>query len=341
MDRRVGLRVAPRHDGSRLYERVVRTLRAKHYSPRTIEAYTHWIGRFIRFHAGQHPEQMSEPDVNAFLTDLAMTHNVAASTQNQALASVQFLYRHVLGRPLDRVEGVVRARQPKHLPVVMTRDEVSGVLAHLDGTPRLVALLLYGSGLRLLEGLTLRVKDVDFGRSELTVRRPKGGADRRTMLPQSLKRPLRDHLAFVRAQHLDDRSRGQGAVRLPDALARKYPNAAHELAWHWLFPATSHYRDRETGEQFRHHLHETVVQKAVRAAVIKSGIPKNITCHTFRHSFATHLLQDGYDIRTVQELLGHRDVRTTMIYTHVLNKGGRGVNSPLDGLIEKGDPDAC
>ena len=255
---------------------------------------------------------------------------VNASTQNQALAAVLFLYEHVLERPLDRVEGVVRARKPKRLPVVLTRDEVEAILAQLDGAPRLVCMLLYGSGMRLLESLGLRVKDLDFGRGEITVRQGKGQKDRVTMLPGALFQPLQDHLGRVRERHAADLKSGLGQAPLPDALARKYPNANREWGWQWVFPASSHYVDRITGIRHRHHLHESVIQKAVHQAAHRSGLPKPVTTHAFRHSLATHLLEDGYDIRTVQELLGHKDVQTTMVYTHVLKRGGRGVRSPLD-----------
>lgn len=315
-----------------LYEQVVRTLRAKHYSPRTEKSYLHWIGRYLRFHSGADPRGLGAPDVTAFLTDLAVTANVAASTQNQALAALLFLYEHVLHQPLDRVDGIVRARKPKRLPVVMTSQEVVAVLEELSGTPQLVARLLYGSGLRLLEALTLRVKDIDFDRGELVLRDAKGQTDRVTMLPRAVHTDLRAQLLIARRVHDADVKAGLGRVVLPSALARKYPGADRSWGWQWAFPAASHYDEEGTGIRRRHHLHETVVQKAVRVAVIRSGISKHATCHTFRHSFATHLLQAGYDIRTVQELLGHRDVRTTMIYTHVLNKGGRGVDSPLDRL---------
>lgn len=327
------LRIAkPNAARAGLYEQVVRTLRAKHYSPRTEKVYVHWIGRFIKFHAGVHPNQMGEVEVNEFLTDLAVVHNVASSTQNQALAALLFLYDSVLSKPLDRIEGVVRARKPKRLPVVMTTQEVGAVLEHLSGAPHLVARLLYGSGLRLLEGLTLRVKDIDFDRGELVLRDAKGQTDRVTMLPKAVHSDLLAQLQTTRRIHDADLKAGLGRVVLPSALARKYPNADRSWGWQWVFPASSHYDEEGTGIRRRHHLHETVVQKAVRVAVIRSGISKPVTCHTFRHSFATHLLRAGYDIRTVQELLGHRDVRTTMIYTHVLNKGGRGVDSPLDRL---------
>jgi integron integrase len=276
--------------------------------------------------------ELGELDINRFLTHLAINENVAASTQNQALAALLFLFGHVLERPLDRIEGVVRARGPKRLPVVLTRDEVEPVLSEMDSLPVLVCSLLYGSGLRLTEGLSLRTKDLDFGRGTVTIRDGKGQKDRVTMLPGVLQQPLRDHLRQVREQHDSDLKVGLGRAPLPDALARKFPHGDREWAWQWVFPSSSHYLDRRTGVRHRYHLHETVIQKAVRQAVRQAGLTQHATSHTFRHSFATHLLEDGYDIRTVHELLGHRDVKTTMIYTHVLNRGGRGVNSPLDRM---------
>ncbi len=336
------LELFPGQASPRLYDRVVEVLRTLHYSRRTEEAYLHWIRRFLLFHAHAHPRQLAEGDVNRFLTHLAVQQNVAASTQNQALAAVLFLYEHVLEQPLNRIEGVVRARRPKRLPVVLTPEEVGAVLAHLRGVPRLVCTILYGSGLRLLEGLQLRVKDLDFGRGEITVRDGKGRKDRLTMLPNAVHEPLDEHLRHVREQHEGDLKRGLGRVPLPDALVRKYPNADREWGWQWVFPASSHYLDRGTSIQHRHHLHESVIQKAVHEAARRGGLAKHLTTHGFRHSFATHLLEDGYDIRTVQELLGHKNVETTMIYTHVLNRGGRGVHSPLDRLrkpmgIERAD----
>jgi integron integrase len=322
----------------RLYDHAVRVFRGRHYSPRTQKAYLHWIGQFLRFHAGRHPRSLCEEDVNAFLSELALTRKVSASTQNQALAALLFLYKYVLEQPLDRVEGIVRARRPKRLPVALTRDEVALVFREMDGVPRLVCMTLYGSGVRLAEGLSLRVKDLDFGRSEILVRDGKGAKDRVTMLPAAIRRPLAEYLSVIRRQHEGDLARGLGRVPMPTALRRKYARADREWGWQWVFPATSHYRDRETGIEHRHHLHESVVQKAVRRAAVAAGLVKHVTTHTFRHSFATHLLEDGYDIRTVQELLGHEDVRTTMIYTHVLNRGGLGVHSPLDRLTESTPP---
>ncbi|MBI4728052.1 MAG: integron integrase [Acidobacteria bacterium] len=312
----------------RLRDRVLEDLRARHYSPRTERAYLGWIRRFIQFH-GRHPREMAEEQVNEFLSDLALNGNVAASTQNQALAALLFLYQHVLDRPLDRIEGVVRARRPARLPVALTREEVQAVLTELEGIPRLVAMLLYGSGLRISEGLSLRVKDLDLRRGEILLRDGKGQRDRVTTLPRALDRPLGEHLRVIQRQHEADLARGLGRAPLPGALARKYPNADREWGWQWVFPATSHYLDRETGIRHRHHLHESVVQKAVRQATLRAGLSRPVSPHTFRHCFATHLLENGYDIRTVQELLGHRDVRTTMIYTRPEPRC-RGVCSPLD-----------
>ena len=316
----------------RLLEVVKARLRTKHYSPRTEEAYVGWIRRFVRFHRPRHPRTLGEVEVAAFLTSLAVQQGVAASTQNQALSALIFLYGEVFGLELDWLRGLIRARRPERLPVVLTQDEVRCVLAELDGTVWLMASLLYGAGLRLLECAELRVKDVDLARRELRVRDGKGRKDRVTMSPARLLAPLSEQLARVRRQHEADLRFGDGWVALPDALMRKYPNAGRELGWHWVFPATRTYLDPTSGQRRRHHLHESVLQKAVKEAVRRAGLTKPATCHTFRHSFATHLLEAGYDIRTIQELLGHSDVSTTMIYTHVLNRGGRGVRSPLDDL---------
>jgi integron integrase len=293
----------PGQPAPRLYDRVVEALRSRHYSRRTEEAYLHWIRRFLAFHGGIHPRELAKSEVNRFLTHLAISQNVAASTQSQALAAVLFLYQHVPGEPLDRIEGVVRARKPKRLPVVLTRDEAQAILTELEGVPSLVCALLYGAGLRLLEALALRVKDLDFGRGEITVRQGKGQKDRVTMLPGALLEPLQDHLRRVRRQHEADLKSGLGQAPMPDALARKYPHAAREWGWQWVFPASSHYLDRTTGIRHRHHLHESVIQKAVHQAAQRVGLTKRVTTHAFRHSFATHLLEDGDDIRTVQELL--------------------------------------
>lgn len=321
----------------RLYDRIIEVLRARHYSRRTEEAYLHWIRRFIEFHAHRHPRQLAESDVNRFLTHLAAQEHVAASTRNQALSAVLFLYEQVLEQPLDRIEGVVRARRPKRLPVVLTVEEVSRVMSHLAGDKWLIAMLLYGGGLRLLEALRLRIKDVDFERGEIAVREGKGAKDRVTMLPQAIIRPLQEHLRRVEAIHQQDLADGYGRIELPHALARKYPNANREWRWQFVFPQEHRWVNAKTGEQGRHHVHESLVQKAVKRAVRKAKLTKRVTSHTFRHSFATHLLADGYDIRTVQELLGHSDVRTTMIYTHVLNRGGRRVRSPADVLARRFD----
>lgn len=318
----------------RLLDRLRHEVRVRHYSPRTEQAYAAWVRRFILFHDKRHPEAMGEAEVSRFLTWLAVERRVSSNTQSQALSAILFLYRDVLRQEVGWVQNVVRARPSRHLPVVLTRREVRDVLEKLSGAPWLVAALLYGSGLRLLEGLRLRVKDIDFGSNQITVRSGKGRKDRITMLPAGLKDTLRRHLESVRLQHEQDTARGGGWVELPQAIERKYPNAARELAWQWVFPATRSYVDPATGHRRRHHLHESAVQRAVHFAVRRTHLTKPATCHTFRHCFATHLLEDGYDIRTVQELLGHRDVGTTMIYTHVLNRGGRGVISPADRVLE-------
>jgi len=307
-------------------------LRTRHYSYRTEEAYVAWVKRFVRFHGMRHPRELGEPDVNAFLTHLAVADRVAASTQGQALAALLFLYQDVLRRPLARPDGVVRARPAHRLPVVLTRDEVRRVLNEVEGPPRLVTALLYGAGLRLLEALRLRVQDVDDGLSQILVRDGKGQKDRRTMLPAGIKTQLGAHLEAVRLRFEEDRRGGIG-VTLPTALARKYPGAPLQWPWWYIFPAAGRCADQSTGEVKRHHMHESVVQRAFKQAVRRAGLAKPATCHTLRHSFATHLLEDGHDIRTIQELLGHSDVSTTMIYTHVLNQsGGRGVKSPYDRL---------
>ncbi len=332
----LSVREAPPEGEPRLLDRVRLAVRSRHFSPRTEKAYVAWVRRFILFHGKRHPEDMGEPEISRFLGNLASAGRVSASTQNQALSALLFLYKVVLRRDLAWLEGVARARRPAHLPVVLTRREVEAILARLRGTHWLMAAMLYGAGLRLMECVRLRVKDLDFARGEITVRDGKGSKDRVTLLPAAAREPLRAHLERVRLQHQDDLRLGQGSVALPGALARKYPNAAREWGWHWVFPATRHYRDPHTGELRRHHLHESVLQRAIKEAVHKAGIAKPASCHTLRHSFATHLLENGYDIRTIQELLGHSDVSTTMIYTHVLNRGGRGVQSPLDAPAEPG-----
>ena len=317
----------------RLLDRVRQALQTRHYSRRTEKAYVGWIRRYILFHGKRHPAEMGAPEVTAFLTSLAVNRHVAASTQNQALGALLFLYREVLDQNLPWLDELVRARRPHHVPVVMTRDEVRAVLQHLSGLPRLFALLFYGAGLRLLEAARLRIQDVDFAANQLVVRHGKGAKDRVTMLPAAVKTALAQHLDEVRRQHESDLRAGAGWVELPHALGQKYPNAGRQWAWQWAFPATRLYFHRETRQRRRHHLHESVVQKAVKEAVGRSGITQHAKCHTFRHSFATHLLEDGYDIRTVQELLGHRDVATTMIYTHVLNRGPAAVRSPADRML--------
>jgi len=316
----------------RLLQAVRQTMRLRRMSLRSERVYLAWIRRFVRYHGLRHPGEMGEREVAAFLTHLAVERGVAAATQRQALSALLFLYRAVLGVEVGWVDGVRWARPRARLPVVLTQEEVGRVLTGLTGTPRLVAMLLYGSGMRLLECLTLRVKDVDLERGEIRIRRGKGGKDRVTVLAESAREPLRGHLEAVRVLHGRDLEAGGGTVVLPDALARKYPGAATSWVWQWVFPATRRYVDRLTGARRRHHLDPSVIQRAVAAAVRRSGVTKRATCHTLRHSFATHLLEGGNDIRTVQELLGHSDVRTTMIYTHVLNRGGRGVRSPADAL---------
>ena len=318
----------------RLLDTVSDALRVRHYSRRTERAYVGWIRRYIVFHAKRHPAEMGAAEVSRFLSSLAVEGRVSASTQNQALAALLFLYGPVLGVELPWLDDLVRAVRPERLPVVLSRDEVRAVLLALRGTPRLISVLLYGAGLRLLECAGLRVKDLDFAANQIVVRSGKADRDRVTILPAVVRPALERQLARVSAQHERDLRAGAGWVELPHALARKYPNAGREWAWQWVFPATRTYTERTTSQRRRHHLHETVVQRAVYRAVREAGLTKPASCHTFRHSFATHLLEDGYDIRTVQELLGHRDVRTTMIYTHVLNRGPAAVRSPLDGLTE-------
>lgn len=293
--------------------------------------YEQWVRRFLRFHGLRHPREMGSTEVNSFLTHLAVERRVSPSTQNQALAALLFLYRNLLERDLE-LASVVRARSRQRLPVVLTTEEVRAVLQRLDGIDNLVAGLLYGSGLRLMEAVRLRVQDLDFSRRELTVRDGKGGKDRRTLLPDRMVEQLRSHLQTVRALHRKDLTDGWGRVELPHALARKYPNAPVEWGWQWVFPQHNRWRDRTTGAEGRHHIDPSLIQKSVRKAVLAAGISKPATCHTLRHSFATHLLERGQDIRTIQELLGHSDLKTTMIYTHVLNRGPMGVASPADLL---------
>jgi len=317
----------------RLLDLLRQALISRHYSHKTEQTYCYWVKRFIRFHGMRHPAQMAETEVNAFLSHLAVNEKVSASTQNQALSALLFLYRYVIGRRIGELGEVVRARKPRRLPVVMTRDEVAAVLSRLRGERWLMATLMYGAGLRLMECLRLRVQDIDFSANQILVRDGKGNKDRRVMLPQVLKEPLAEHLIGVREVHQRDLAGGYGRVAMPYALERKYPNAAADWRWQFVFPQKHRWRNAGTGQQGRHHIHESLVQRAVAEAVRSAGLTKRASCHTFRHSFATHLLENGYDIRTIQELLGHKDVKTTMIYTHVLNQGGKGVQSPVDKLL--------
>jgi len=318
-----------RGGAKRLLDQVRDVIRLKHYSIRTEEAYVDWVKRYIYFHGIRHPAEMGAPEVQAFLTHLAVDQNVAASTQNQALSALLFLYKEVLHRDLGPVDAI-RDKKPRRLPIVLTRDEIHRLFQHLDGVHLLMARLLYGSGLRLMECARLRVKDLDFDYSTITARDGKGAKDRVTILPQSLVVPLRDHLHHVRRTHEEDLAKGYGAVYLLYALERKCPNAHREWIWQYIFPARRLSVDPRSGIVRRHHIHESGLQKAIRTAAQAADIPKRVTPHTLRHSFATHLLEVHYDIRTVQELLGHKDVRTTMIYTHVLQRGGLSVRSPLD-----------
>jgi integron integrase len=321
-------------NGPRLLDQVRDRIRLKHYSIRTEQAYLDWVRRFVVFHDRRHPRELGHGHVEAFLTHLAVERNVAAATQNQAKSALLFLYKEVLGAELPWLDGVESAKRPRRLPAVLTPEEVGAVLRCVDGTSGLVLRLLYGTGMRMLEALRLRVKDVEFQRREILVRDGKGARDRVTMLPDRLALPLRAHLARVKTLHDDDLREGCGEVYLPHALARKYPNAPREWAWQYVFPSAKRSQDPRSGAVRRHHADDQNIQRAMRAALRAAGIAKVATPHTLRHSFATHLLESGYDIRTVQELLGHKDVSTTMIYTHVLNRGGRGVTSPID----RGDP---
>lgn len=316
----------------RLLDEVRSRIRVKHYSLRTEKVYIAWIRRFILANGKRHPRELGQVEVEAFLTRLAVDGQVSASTQNQALAALLFLYREVLAMELPWLDGIVRAKRPQRVPTVLSKEEVAAVLAHLDGRMWLVASLLYGTGMRVLECMRLRVKDVDFSRNEVTVREGKGAKDRRTVLPQSLASALEREVVRARALHDEDLRQGFGEAYLPAALARKYPKAARDFGWQYLFPAARRSFDPKTSRERRHHLDPDSLSRALRRARLLAGIAKPVTAHTFRHSFATHLLERGYDIRTVQELLGHKDVATTQIYTHVLNRGAGGVVSPLDGL---------
>ena len=325
-----GLRSRPQLH--QLLDRVRLAVRTRHYSPRTEKAYVGWVRRFVQAERGRHPEQMGLAEVARYLAHLAIHDHVSASTQNQAFSALTFLYRDVLERPIEGLENVARAKRPIRVPLVLSRLEIEAILGSVRGTPRLMCALMYGAGLRLLECCRLRIKDVDFERGEIVVRDGKGRKDRVTMLPARLSGPLAKHIECGRVRHAADLAAGKGAVSvaLPDALDRKYTNASRDWAWQWVFPADRTYVDQLSGQTRRHHLHESAVQREFAAAVRASKVAKPATCHTLRHSFATHLLENGYDIRTIQELLGHSDVATTMVYTHVLNRGGRGVRSPLD-----------
>ncbi|MDH5821801.1 integron integrase [Luteimonas sp. RD2P54] len=314
----------------RLFEEVRGRLRAKHYSLRTERAYLGWIRRFILANGKRHPRELGGPEIETFLTQLAVRGKVAASTQNQALSALLFLYREVLRVELPWMENVVRARRPVRVPTVLSEEEVKRLLASLEGRASLLASLLYGTGMRLMEGLRLRVKDLDFARNEITVRDGKGGKDRRTVLPASLAGPLQQEVERARTWHQQDLRAGFGEAWLPHALARKYPAASREFGWQYVFPARRRSLDPRDGRERRHHIDDAMLSRAIKRACGNAGIVKPVSAHTLRHSFATHLLEAGYDIRTVQELLGHKDVATTQIYTHVLNRGGRAVLSPLD-----------
>jgi integron integrase len=312
-----------------LFERMRLELRVRHYSPRTERAYLAWVKRFVHFHGLRHPQALTAEHVEGFLNSLVTARGVSASTHQQALCALLFLYRNVLRISAPWLDALVRPRT-QFLPVVLTRGEVRAILDRMEGTTKLMASLLYGSGLRLLECASMRIKDVDFGNKQILIRRGKGGKDRVTLLPAPLEQPLRHQIAAVRRQYEDDLLRGAGFVELPGAVLAKYPNADREWSWQWLFPATRFYLDRKSGRRRRHHLHETVLQRAFKSAVRAERLTKLATCHSLRHSFATHLLESGCDIRTIQELLGHRDLATTMIYTHVLNRGPFAVRSPLE-----------
>jgi integron integrase len=322
----------------RLLEQLRDAVRRRHYSYRTEQTYVQWVRRFIYYHGKRHPAQMGADEVTGFLTHLARERSVAASTQNQALAALLFLYGEVLRRKLPWMDSIERARRPVKVPVVLTQQEVRALLGELQGTKWLMASLLYGAGLRLRECLRLRVKDIDFGYRQVIVRDGKGGKDRITMLPAALVEPLRNHLARVKRRHENDLIEGYGEVELPFAIEKKYPRAAKDWGWQYVFPSTKLSADPRSGVVRRHHVFDSVLPRAISAAARAAGIVKPVGSHTLRHSFATHLLQSGYDIRTVQELLGHNDVSTTMVYTHVLNKGGRGVASPLDLTMPADNP---
>ena len=314
----------------KLLDQVRDVIRLKRYSHKTEQSYVAWVQRYILFHNKRQPQEMGAEEVEAFLTHLAVTENVAASTQNQARSALIFLYRHVLQHPLTENIEAIRAKRSKDLPTVLTIAEVKAVLGAMTGTPQLMAELLYGTGMRLNEGLQIRVKDVDFGQQQITVRDTQGNQDRVTVLPQRIVERLQAHLVLIKHQHQQDLDQGYGQVYLPYALERKYANADRDWIWQYVFTASNRSEDPQSGIVHRHHLDPSIIQKAIKVAVRQVGIAKKASCHTLRHSFATHLLENGYDIRTVQELLGHKDVKTTMVYTHVVNRNGLGVRSPLD-----------
>ena len=321
---------APNSNKPKLLDQVREKLRVKHYSYQTEKAYVTWIKRFIIFHGKKHPLELDDQAINKYLSYLAVKQKVASSTQNQALCAILFLYKQVLQTDIGYVENIEWAKKPKRLPIVLTRDEVQELLSHLSGVAWLIANLLYGSGLRQRECLRLRVKDMDFHYKQITVLDTKGENARHTVLPEKLVKPLREHIGKVKKLHKRDLENGYGSVELPSALERKYPNAAFELSWQFVFPAPNISTDPRSGVRRRHHQGDWMIGRAIRDAVLKTRICKPTSCHTLRHSFATHLLEDGYDIRTIQELLGHRNLNTTMVYTHVLNRGSKGIRSPAD-----------
>lgn len=324
----------PNNKPPKLLNQVQNRIRAKHYSIRTEQAYLDWIKKFILYHEKRHPADMGDREICAYLTHLAVNRKVAASTQNQALSAILFMYREIIKKDLEEFDDLIRAKRPSRLPVVFTPEETKQILIQLEGTNWLMGHLLYGSGLRIMECIRLRVKDVDFEYKQIVVRDGKGNVDRVTMLPKVITENLKIHLEKVKILHKRDLDEGFGTVYLPYALERKYRNANRSWIWQYVFPATRRSVDPRSGIEQRHHISETVIQRAVKTAIRNAGITKAGSCHSLRHSFATHLLEDGYDIRTVQELLGHKDVRTTQIYTHVLNRGGKGVKSPGDKLFE-------